>query len=133
MRKLKLASVFVLLTLLLSAGSGVTMAQEPPIVDSVPTPTPAPSPNAPSNDIKEFCYPSSWKECTPWYYDSCCQMEWCVCCVLWWCDPYLRCTCNTEYRNCRDCTRNPDCSESCGSWYSEWRDDYVGCSGIGCQ
>jgi hypothetical protein len=49
----KLVSVFVLLALLLSAGAGVAMAQESPIVDSAPTPTLAPSPNEPSNDMTD--------------------------------------------------------------------------------
>ncbi len=52
MRRLNLLSLFVLLALLLSAGPGVVMAQEPPVADSAPT-TPAPSPTASPNDVTD--------------------------------------------------------------------------------
>jgi hypothetical protein len=49
------------------------------------------------------------------------------------CDVHLRCTNQSEYRNCRDCVRECPDEVTCGAWYSEWRDqpyychDYNGC------
>ena len=89
----------------------------------------------PQLDSTESCnYLYTYKECTPWYYDSCCNVQWCVCCYgIGGCSTMLRCTCNREYRNCRDCIHYANCPDSCGSWYSEWRNVEVGCSGIGCN
>lgn len=74
--------------------------------------------------------PDGWTECTGWYYSSCCGTQWCYCCYGPFCDNYLRCVCNTEYRNCRYCYG----VGACEPWYSEWRNQWVGCGGLpGCS
>jgi hypothetical protein len=82
---------------------------------------------------ESVCTPSSYTECTDWYYSSCCQASWCCCPAGIFCSTTLVCICNREYRNCRKCRRNSNCSISCGSWFSQWRNVSFTCRGVGCQ
>jgi len=88
---------------------------------------------------EQSCTPYSWKECTQWYYNSCCDpwigaclgnASYCQCTNTqfpWDSYGYCGCTCFTEYRNCRNNTKNYDCSTTYGNWFSEWRNRDVGC------
>lgn len=53
MRKIRLFSVFTLLVLLMSAGSGAVTAQESPMTTPVSASTSAPGPNDPPNGITD--------------------------------------------------------------------------------